>query len=280
MKEFSAGPVENHRGREGGAIVYPVYSRRSRGLSVGINLFPDRKVCSFDCPYCEVFPFQTDIRFSLPVMEEALRDVLADAADRGIPVRDVCFSGNGEPSISPDFRQALEAAGRIRDIAIPEAVLVVITNGTGLLNDETFAFMREAASGPMKLNIWLKLDAGSPDWYKAMDRSAVPFDALIRGIRQFAGLAPVTLQTMVCAVGGRPPPPEEEAAWVCLAAELAESGGGPGRRPGIRAVQIYGKARPAPQDPLAEALPEAVLEKRAAALRTVIGTAIPVEVFP
>jgi histidinol dehydrogenase len=273
MKEFGAGPVENHRNREGGAVVYPVYSRRSRGLSAGINLFPNRKVCPFDCPYCEVFPFQTDIRFSLPVMEEALKNVLAEAADRDIPVRDICFSGNGEPSVSPDFRRALEAAGRIRDGAAPEAALVVITNGTGLLNEETFAFMREAASGAMKLDIWLKLDAGSPAWYKAIDRSAVPFDALIRRIRQFARLAPVTLQTMICAVAGRAPPAEEEAAWVRLAAELAGSGN-------VRAVQIYGKARPAPEDPLAEALPQAVLEKRAAALRTVIETAVPVEVFP
>jgi histidinol dehydrogenase len=57
-------PVENHRSREAGCLVYPVYSRRSRGLSLGINLFPDRKVCSFDCPYCEVFPFETGFRFS------------------------------------------------------------------------------------------------------------------------------------------------------------------------------------------------------------------------
>jgi histidinol dehydrogenase len=279
MKEFGIGPVENHRGREGGAIVYPVYSRRSRGLSVGINLFPDRKVCSFDCPYCEVFPFQTGLRFSLPVMEEALRGALAEAAGRGIPVRDICFSGNGEPSISPDFRNALEAAGRIRDSAVPEAALAVITNGTGLLNDETFAFMREAASGSMKLDIWLKLDAGTPAWYKAMGRSAVPFDALTGRIRKFAGLAPVTLQTMICAVEGRAPPAEEETAWIRLAAELTGSGG-PGLQSGVRAVQIYGKARPAPQDPLAEALPTAVLEERAAALRSVIGTAAPVEVFP
>jgi histidinol dehydrogenase len=278
MKGFDPGPVENHRDREGGAIVYPVYSRRSRGLSVGINLFPDRKVCSFDCPYCEVFPFRTDLRFSLPVMEEALRGALAEAADRGIPVRDICFSGNGEPSISPDFREALEAAGRLRDRMVPEAALVVITNGTGLLNEETFAFMREAALGAMRLDIWLKLDAGTPAWYKTIDRSAVPFDVLAGRIRKFAGLAPVTLQTMVCAVGGKAPPAEEEAAWVRLAAELAGCGGG--LSSGVRAVQIYGKARPAPEDPLAEALPEAFLERRAAALRAVTGTAIPVEVFP
>ena len=281
MKGFSPGPVENHRGREGGAMVYPVYSRRSKGLSVGINLFPDRKVCSFDCPYCEVFPFHSDRAFSLPVMEEALEGVLVEAAEQGIPVRDICFSGNGEPSLSPDFREALEAAGRIRERSVPEAALVVITNGTGLLNERTFAFMRDAALGGMKLNIWLKLDAGTPAWYEAMDRSAVPYDALIGRIRQFARCAPVTLQTMICALRGKAPPEEEEAAWVRLAAELAGSGeSGVDRRSGVRAVQIYGKARPAPEDPLAEALPEAVLERRAAALRAVIGTAVPVEVFP
>jgi histidinol dehydrogenase len=244
---------------------------------VGINLFPDRKVCSFNCPYCEVFPFHSDIAFSLQVMEEALEGALAEAAAGGIPVRDICFSGNGEPSLSPAFQEALEAAGRIRDRAAPEAALVVITNGTGLLNDKTFAFMRDAALGGMKLNIWLKLDAGTPAWYEALDRSSIPFDALIERFRQFARCAPVTLQTMMCAVQGREPPAAEEAAWVCLAAELAGSGESGA---GVRAVQIYGKARPAPEDPLAEALPEAVLERRAAALRAVIGAAIPVEVFP
>jgi histidinol dehydrogenase len=204
-------------------------------------------------------------------MEEALLSVLADAANRGIPVRDISFSGNGEPSLSLNFREALEAAGRIRERMAPRAALVVITNGTGLLNDETFAFMQEAASGAMKLDIWLKLDAGTPAWYEAIDRSAVPFDALTSRIREFAACAPVTLQTMICAIKGSAPPLEEEAAWLRLAADLIASGG-------VRAVQIYGKARPAPGD--AEALPDAVLEKRAAALRAAIGTAVPVDVFP
>jgi histidinol dehydrogenase len=262
--------------------VYPVYSRRSRGLSVGVNLFPDRKVCSFDCPYCEVFPFKTGISFSLTAMEEALASVLAEAAASGVPVRDICFSGNGEPTLSPHFREALEAAARIRE-RVPQAAMVVITNGTGLLDGETRAFLRDAArprlSAPsaMGLDIWLKLDAGTPAWYAEIDRPAVPFDTLMDALRTFTRQAPVTLQTMVCAVNGREPPPEEEAAWVRMAAELA--GGGEGDA-GVRAVQIYGKARPAPEDPLAEALPPAVLERRAAALRVALKRPIPVEVFP
>jgi histidinol dehydrogenase len=245
---------------------------------VGINLFPDRKVCSFDCPYCEVFPFQTDLRFSLPVMEEALGGVLAEASDRGFPVRDLCFWGNGEPTLSRDFPAALEAAGRLRERLAPAAALVVITNGTGLRDEKTFACMRDAARGEAAfgglLDIWLKLDAGTPEWYEEINRSTVPFEELTACIRRFIRAAPATLQTMVCAVRGGEPPAEEEAAWVRLAAELAA------QQPGVRKVQIYGKVRPAPEDPLAEALPEALLEKRAEALRAAAGLSVPVAVFP
>jgi histidinol dehydrogenase len=273
-KEIKIGPVENHRGREGGALVYPVYSRRSRGLSVGVNLFPDKKICSFDCPYCEVFPFKTDIRFSPDVMEEALRDTLVQAKADSVPVRDICFSGSGEPTLSPEFPAALEAAARLRDQCAPEAVLVVITNGTGLLNERTFDFLRRAASGSLALNIWLKLDAGTPDWYARMDRSNIPYDELMNRIRDFAALAPCTIQTMLCAVDGKAPPPEEAAAWVRLVTELAAAGN-------IRGVQLYGKARPAPEDPAAERLPATYLEERAAILKVALGrAAVPVTVFP
>ncbi|GHV89209.1 hypothetical protein AGMMS50267_15690 [Spirochaetia bacterium] len=271
------GPVENHRGREEGAIVYPVYSRRSKGLSVGINLFPDRKVCSFDCPYCEVFPFAQDIVFSVEVMERALKAAIANAHAENIPVRDICFSGNGEPTMSPHFATALEAALRIRDEHAPDATLVLITNGTGLLNDRTFDLLRCFAAGPAALAIWLKLDAGTPDWYAAMDRSAVPYDALTARIRQFVTLAPVTIQTMLCAIDGKEAPPEEAAAWEYLVTELAAAGK-------IRSIQLYGKARPAPEDPLAAALPASYLEHRAASLRTALDEAnsntVPVEVYP
>ncbi|GHT78617.1 hypothetical protein FACS1894130_05530 [Spirochaetia bacterium] len=271
------GPVENHRGREEGAIVYPVYSRRSKGLSVGVNLFPNRKVCSFDCPYCEVFPFAQDIVFSVEVMERALKAAIANARAENIPVRDICFSGNGEPTMSPHFAAALEAALRIRDEHAPDAALVLITNGTGLLNDRTFDLLRRFAAGPAALAIWLKLDAGTPDWYAAMDRSGVPYDTLISRIQHFVTLAPVTIQTMLCAVNGKAPPEAEAAAWEHLLTELAAAGK-------IRNIQLYGKARPAPEDPLAEALPASYLEHRAVSLRAALAgvnrDTIPVEVFP
>ena len=274
-------PISNHRQREKGVLVYPVYSRRSGGLSVGINLFPDEKSCPFDCPYCEVFPFARDAAFSPEQMESDLRAAVAAAPERNVAVRDICFSGNGEPSLSPALGDALERAGRVRGELAPSAELVVITNGAGLLHQRVFSLLTEAASGSLALNIWLKLDAGSSGWYQKMKRAAIPFEKLIAKIKEFAACAPVTLQTMLCAVDGNGPPDEEAQAWETLALELAVIAAN-GKSGGIRKVQIYGKARPAPEDPKAQALPVDYLEARAASLRRAFmekGIATPVEVY-
>jgi histidinol dehydrogenase len=249
---------------------------------MGINLFPDRKVCSFDCPYCEVFPFETAFGFSPEFMGDALREALREVHERKLPVRDICFSGDGEPVMSPHFAEALGIAAQIRDSAAPGAALVLITNGTGLLDDRIFDLLRRAAAGPLELDIWLKLDAGTEGWYAQMNRSSLPFAALLSRIREFVELAPVTIQTMLCAIRGAEAPPEEALAWEQMVTELVRSGDG--RKTGVRCVHIYGKARPAPEDPLAEALPLSRLEARAVSLRKVLtagspGRSIPVEVF-
>jgi len=286
MRELSIGPIDNHRKREKGVLVYPVYSRRSGGLSVGINLFPGEKRCSFDCPYCEVFPFSKCQWFSVDFMEDDLRKAIASALERNIPVRDICFSGNGEPTLSPDFPEALERAACVRASLVPEAELVLITNGSFLLEEKLFSLFARAALS-LDLNIWLKLDAGTNFWYKKMNRSVLPFKKIIEKTKEFAASAPVTIQTMICAVDGEGPPKEEAEAWEKLLEELVSAGNAKGNC-GIRKVQIYGKARPAPEDPKASALPVTCLEERAASLRAALASAFtgeknripPVEVYP
>jgi histidinol dehydrogenase len=283
LYSLPAGSIENHREREKGILVYPVYSRRSGGLSVGINFFPDRKSCSFDCPYCEVFPFSTNAVFSAEQMEAELRNALAEAAEGGLAVKDICFSGNGEPSLSPDLGESLRRAGRVRDELVPGAELVLITNGTGLLRTRVFELLRAAATSPLSLNIWLKLDAATPAWYQRMSRSAVSLKELIAKIKEFTASAPVIIQTMLCAVDGKAPPPEEEKAWERLLVELT-SVSGSGNTGLLRGIQLYGKARPAPEDPKAEALPDTYLESRATSLRLALASAgasppIPVRVY-
>jgi histidinol dehydrogenase len=273
-------PVENHREREKGVIVYPVYSRRSGGLSVGINLFPDQKYCPFDCPYCEVFPFSSNAAFSLEQLKNDLRSAIDSAQERDIPVKDICFSGNGEPTLSTFFDEALKAASLVREETAPSAELVVITNGAGLLQPQLFSLLADAAVCP-EFNIWLKLDAGTPAWYQKMSRSSIPFEKLTAKIKEFVSCAPVTVQTMLCAIDGECPPHEEAQAWETLVCELAvTAANGTG---GIRKVQIYGKARPAPEDPLASPLSVVYLEERASSLRNAFetrGIITPVEVYP
>ncbi|MDR0322694.1 MAG: hypothetical protein LBI28_14465 [Treponema sp.] len=277
-------PIENHREREKGVIVYPVYSRRSGGLSVGINLFPDKKSCPFDCPYCEVFPFATNAIFSLEQMEFDLRNTISSALEQKTPIKDICFSGNGEPSLSAVLPQALELAGKIRAEIADEAQIVLITNGAGLLQPQIFSLLKTAATTPLALNIWLKLDAGTQDWYEKINRTSVSFEKLIAKIKEFVSCTPVTIQTMLCAVDGNSPPPQEEKAWVQLMVDIAsnvtENSQAAG---GIRKVQLYGKARPSPEDPKTSPLPPQYLEERAASLRKALSSAVsappPVEVY-
>jgi histidinol dehydrogenase len=287
------GAVADHRSREGGAIIYPVYSRRSEGLSVGINLFPDRKLCSFDCPYCEVFPFKTDIAFNLQIMKASLKSAILEAKENNIPIKDICFSGNGEPTMPPFFFDAVNAASAIRSELVPDAKLVLITNGTGLLRNDTFQFLKTAAAAPVNMAVWLKIDAATESWYRSVNRSAVPHDLLLSRIMDFAASGtPFTVQTMLCTINGALPPIQESIAWVELIAKLvklpvcglpdAQPDPGARKLPFLRGVQIYGKARPAKEDPLAQAAPVKALEERAALLRQELekqGTAVPVEVY-
>jgi len=272
-------PVTNHREREKGVIIYPVYSRRSEGLSIGINLFTGKKSCAFDCPYCEVFPFSGNAEFSLEQMEDDLR-AAADAHKQNIPIKDFCFSGNGEPTLSPAFGGALKLAENIRLEFAPSSKLVIITNGTGLSQPEVFSLLKEAAQN-INIDIWLKLDAGTSGWYQKMNRCALPFDNLTEKIKEFTSCSTVTLQTMLCAINGEPPPREEALSWEELVLALAANTSC-GKAGGIRKVQLYGKARAAPEDPLASRLPDEYLEKRAESLRNVFaknGLSIPAEVY-
>ena len=290
-----ASPIKNHRSREKGVLVYPVYSRRSGGLSLGINLFPDKKRCSFSCPYCEVFPFSTNAEFSLVEMEEDLREAITTALEGSIKIKDICFSGNGEPTMSPDFPNALECASRMRTLLVPDADLVLITNGMGLLEDGVFSLLREAAISH-RLDIWLKFDAGTPAWFAKMNRPRISpgknkleeenrevnpeavllHEKIIARLKEFSAFAPFTIQTMLCAVDGEGPPPFEEAAWENLIVELAAIARKAGGR-GLNKVQIYGKARPAPEDPKAAALPAVRLLERADSLHAALAASIAAE---
>ncbi|MDR2543715.1 MAG: hypothetical protein LBC80_09765, partial [Treponema sp.] len=216
--------------------------------------------------------------FSLEQMADDLRSVISAVRQQNIPIKDICFSGNGEPTLSPVFGSALKLAENIRTQMAPAAQLVIITNGTGLLQQQVFSLLTKTAQAAEAncLDIWLKLDAGTSDWYQKMNRCITPFEEHITKIKEFTSCTSVTIQTMLCTINGELPPESEVQAWETLVNQLAASS------PGIRKVQLYGKARSAPEDPLASQAPAEYLESRAESLRCAFekkGITVPVEVY-
>lgn len=243
----------NHdRGTTRDAFVYPVFSRRSRGLSVGINLFPDRKLCNFDCPYCEVLPPPVAAQgaapssrsvhvFDLDHLEADLGDFFTKAypaAWAPEPVRDLCISGNGEPTLSPHLASALElcAGMRLRHASAARADIVIITNGTGFLDDACSAMLRGFASRE-RLTLWVKLDSGSQEGFSAYSRSAFDIEDILGGIARFALKTPVVIQTMVCGFHGTLPGDGEARDYARRLDQLLDSGAR------IDAIHLYTLAR-------------------------------------
>jgi wyosine [tRNA(Phe)-imidazoG37] synthetase (radical SAM superfamily) len=157
-------------------IVYgPIHSRRF-GYSLGINLLPSgQKVCDFDCLYCQCgwssrrlaesgfagvpFPNLREIESSL---EKGFKDLTANPT---LPDT-IVFSGNGEPTLHPDFFDAVELVRSARDTYLPKASVGILTNGVGLLRQRVF----DVVAGLELKSV--KFDAGG-EW---LDRPLVPYD--------------------------------------------------------------------------------------------------------
>ena len=158
-------------------FVYPVISRRAKGLSLGINLNPDKR-CNFNCVYCEVDrsrpglqiqPTPESVREELDRLVGAIREGALgrdprfaglDAAE--LTIRDFAFSGDGEPTLVPDFDRFVEAvAGTRRDCGEEQAKIVLITNAAGLDKAAVRRGLRilDANGG----EVWAKLDAGTEE---------------------------------------------------------------------------------------------------------------------
>ncbi len=235
----------------GSSLVYPVISRRSGGLSIGINLFPDRKLCTFDCPYCEVFPSDgyapgdPDDRDSVPIrLERDLDEFFTTFYPLSFgsePIRDLCVSGDGEPTVSPYLGACLEILESFRTRhheSLGDVPIVVITNSTGFLKRETCELLENfRARG--RLDIWAKLDAGSAAVFGIMSGSSFRFDDIVSGLLAFSRRTPVILQSMLCSVGDFSPDVAEIRARAELLAKLVGNGAL------IREVHLYTLARPA-----------------------------------
>jgi wyosine [tRNA(Phe)-imidazoG37] synthetase (radical SAM superfamily) len=252
---------------------YPVISRRSHGLSLGINVNPD-KACNFACAYCSVdrtrrAPAAVDEPALLAELEHLLELVQSGALwaqapfDRTPPelrrLNDVAFSGDGEPTSYAGFPRLLAAAGAALDRrGLGQVQIVVISNATLFHRAPVQAALVELARRPSA--VWAKLDAGTEGWYRQVDRSDVPFQRILDNLALLGRLRPLVIQSLFCRLQGQAPDAAELDAW---AARLAALQGGGVR---IDRVQVYTTARKTAEE-WATALTDAELEPIAARAR-------------
>ena len=213
----------------------PIRSRRL-GSSLGINLLPERgKLCNFDCIYCEC-GWNRDGRGDrtlpdLPSLRKALEEKLSACAAEGISIDSITFSGDGEPTLHPEFSAIVDCTLALRDRYCSEAKVSVLSNATRLDDPEVFAALRKVD------NPILKLDVATTAQARIINRPQGSYDVVrvVEGMRRFEG--DFVLQTMFLrARGFDSSAPELLRPWMDRVREL---------RP--REVMAYTLARPAPQ---------------------------------
>lgn len=174
----------------------PIHSRRL-GVSLGINLGPDDgKVCSFDCLYCEAgFNSQGRGSTGLPLRQKVKADLeekLQKMKEAGEVPDVITFSGNGEPTLHPDFPEIVDDVLELRDKYAPKAKVSVLTNSTRIFTPEVVEALKRIDN-----NI-LKLDSAVEDTMQLIDRPNSPgftVEKVVEGLKQFEGTG--IIQTMI-----------------------------------------------------------------------------------
>lgn len=252
--------------------VYPVLSRRSGGMSIGVNLNPD-KVCNFDCIYCQVDrTTQSETKFvGIDQLLDELRELLPIVASgeiyqskkfQDVPpelrrLNDIAFSGDGEPTTYKNFDEIIAACAEIKRAAgLDEVKMVLITNAS--------MFHREHVQRGLQIfddnqgEIWAKLDAGTSDYYHLIERTPIPFQQILDNITAAAQVRPLVIQSLFMHVNGEPPTEAETDAFCDRLNEILAAGGE------LSLVQIYTIARRPAESyvtPLADAQVDAIVAK-------------------
>jgi len=216
----------------------PIFSRRL-GSSLGINLLPvNGKICNFDCIYCECGWNRDGLDDKkLPTRAEVRAALEAKLLDSGLPKIDsITFSGDGEPTLNPDFPQIVDDTLALRDKYCPDAKVSVLSNATRVGVPGIFKALRKVDK-PI-----LKLDAPTDFLASLINKPASPYSVreVVESLKAFDGN--FVLQTMFL----RSPDFDSSSSevllpWMDIVREL---------RP--REIMVYTIDRPAPMEGLSK----------------------------
>jgi wyosine [tRNA(Phe)-imidazoG37] synthetase (radical SAM superfamily) len=222
----------------------PIHSRRL-GNSLGVNLLPrNGKVCNFDCIYCECGWNKDGVGGeALPTaaqVRSALEDKLAALLLDGTAIDSITFSGDGEPTLNPEFPRIIDDTLALRDTYCPGAKVSVLSNATRVHIPEVFDALSRVD------NPIMKIDAPTNELVRLINNPAPGYDvaSVVEALKRFKG--DFCLQTMFLrSPAFRSDAPEVLDGWKAIVREL---------RP--RQIMVYTIDRPTPQSGLEKFTPQ------------------------
>jgi wyosine [tRNA(Phe)-imidazoG37] synthetase (radical SAM superfamily) len=253
--DFSGSVFVSPRQFMDNRFVYAVVSSRARGLSLGVNMNPDKR-CNFDCWYCEVDRTVPPLEKSLDVkvMASELQRMLATVASGALgnlqpycntppellELRHVALSGDGEPTLCPNFLDAVRTVAHVRALGrFPFFKIVLITNATGLDLPQVQEGLKLFTQQD---EIWAKLEAGTQRYMEEVNRPDCRLDKILENILLVARQRPVIIQSLFQMLNHEEEPSDWEIQqYAQRLNELKQAGAQ------IPLVQIYSATRPSAQ---------------------------------
>ena len=271
---------EHSRSSAGLTYVYPVVSRRSGGVSIGINLNPNN-ACNWRCIYCQVpdLSLGSAPEIDLELLENELTGFLhellhgsfmSERVPEGLRrINDIAISGNGEPTSASDFDSIVEVIGEVIDESeLPlDVKLVLITNGSLVHKPHVQEGLKKMAS--RNGEIWFKFDSATVEGRSRLNDTSITNERVRENLGIAASLCPTWLQTCVFQFDGHPPSRSEREAYIEFVSSMAKD---------LQGVLLYGLARK-PLQPEAERLSPLSKEWMDAFGEEIKMAGIPVKIF-
>ena len=171
----------------GSHVFGPLQSRRF-GNSLGINLLPeDKKLCNYDCIYCECGSTdkEANLKKSLPESSLIVGELINRVElinDRDIQVDNITFTGNGEPTLHPKFEEVIKDVMLVRDIFLPNSKVSVLTNASMLHKKGVKEALKKVDT------CMFKLDAGTESMFNKINQplGTLHLDAIVKRIKEFS----------------------------------------------------------------------------------------------
>lgn len=240
---------DHSRELSGLKYIYSVISRRAGGLSIGINLNVNN-ACNWQCIYCEIpnLTRGSPPPIELDVLENELRlflhDIIhGDFMERNVAIedrhlKDIAFSGNGEPTSAAEFPQVILIVKKIlQEFDLLHKIKIrLITNGS-LMHEASVLKsieMLEEING----EVWFKVDAATEETIKTINQVNLKPNQILERLLNTANICPTFVQTCIFMINGKSPDDKDINAYVELINKAKKI---------IKGVHLYGLARPSLQ---------------------------------